>query len=267
MLMMNDRVIKQWRSCKPRISVICFLRYSKTQLWRAQVYIYITSLHAFERKSCCRIVVAAANSCNYQYASFSTLSSHTCPHCSLSKCSVSQVVSVYAGYCCCSLRSLYINRNTEGWQVVLITIVVLLQWGDIRVGGYTRSTEAPGLNAYRQVTCKVHVNNFATRSERKSCCRIVVAAANSCNYQSAFFSTLSSHTFHIALWVSAVSHKWSLSMLATVASHCDHCITAGILTIAWSKQLPELCYCSEVTSELVYTLDINAYRSVTGNLH
>jgi hypothetical protein len=114
MLMMNDRVIKQWRSCKPRISVICFLRYSKTQLWRAQVYIYITSLHAFERKSCCRIVVAAANSCNYQYASFSTLSSHTCPHCSLSKCSVSQVVSVYAGYCCCSLRSLYINRNTEG---------------------------------------------------------------------------------------------------------------------------------------------------------
>jgi hypothetical protein len=55
--------------------------------------------------------------------------------------------------------------------------------------------------------------------------------------------------------------------LVVFASHCDHCITAGILTVAWSKQLPELCYCSEVTSELVYTLDINAYRSVTGNLH
>jgi hypothetical protein len=141
----------------------------------------------FERKSCCLIVVSVTNSCNYQYASFSTWSSRTCPHCSLRMCSVSQVVSVYAGSCCCSLCSLYISRSTERWLVESITIVVLLQWDDVRVGGYTRSTAAPVINAYRQVTFMVHLHNFVARFERKSCCLIVVAMSNSRNYQSASY--------------------------------------------------------------------------------
>jgi hypothetical protein len=135
-------------------------------------------------------------------------------HCSLSKCSVSQVVSVYAGYCCFSLRSLYNSGSTEGWLVESITIVALLQWCDIRVGGYTRSTQAPGLNVYRSVTCHLHLHHFATRSERKSCCRIVVSATNSCNYQSASFSTLS-------------------RQLSTLLSEWVQCLTIGL----WSRWL------------------------------
>jgi hypothetical protein len=198
------------------------------------IYIDITSLHAWSA----RVAVSLWFQCQIVATINLRPSAHeavTLSHCSLSKCSVSQVVSVYAGYCCFSLRSLYNSGSTEGWLVESISIVALLQWCDIRVRAHTRSSAALSTNAYRYVTCHLHLHHFATRSERKSCCRIVVAVSNSCNYQCASFSTWSSHTFHIALWVSAVSHKRSVVTLVAVASLCDHCIWTGVLKGDWSN--------------------------------